>query len=267
MIDLHTHHERCGHAEGSLVEVARQAYAAGVRTFGWSDHAPLFGHEEDHPWPRITMARSHWDGYLAEAEAVRAELARTLPDLDIRIGVEADYLAGTQEAYAAELDRPELDYVLGSVHMVNGWHIYGPSTWTGLDDPDEFHLGYWCALREAAQSGLFDVLAHLDAIRAMAPAARSDMSGEIEETLDCIADSGVAVEINGSGLRKTDELFPSPGIVAGLVRRDVPITFGSDAHRPGELGAGYAEAAELLSSLGRTHLIAFRRREPEWLPL
>lgn len=267
MIDLHTHHERCGHAYGSLERVARDAHAAGIRIFGWSDHAPLFAHADDHPRPKVQMARSAWDGYLEDARATRERLAGALPELDVRIGAEADYLPGTEDVYRTMLADERLDYVLGSVHEVGPWHVYKPRSWDDLADPDAFHRGYWQAVREAARSGLFDVLSHLDAIKAMAPAARGDLSAEIETTLDVIAESGVAVEINGSGLRKTDELFPSPSILAGLVRRRVPITFGSDAHAPEHLGGGYAEGAALLSSLGRDRVVTFRNREPEWVPL
>ena len=267
MIDLHSHHQRCGHAEGTLETMARAARDRGVSKFGWSDHAPLFADPSDHPRPGTQMARSQWDGYLREAEAVRGRLESELPAFDLRIGVEADYLSGTEEAYAAALARPELDYVLGSVHEVGSWHIYKPATFADLDDPDAFHLGYWQALREAATSGLFDVISHLDAIKAMVPAPHADMQEEIRATLDCIADAGVAVEINGSGLSKAGELFPSPELVEGLVRRDVPITIGSDAHRPGQVGRGFREAAALLTGLGRSRVITFREREAAWLDL
>ena len=267
MIDLHTHHERCGHAVGTLEEVARTAHAAGVRIFGWSDHAPLFADPVNQPRPRIQMAKSEWGDYLAEASAVRKKLRGELSDFDLRIGVEADYIPGTEATYRSCLDRPELDYVLGSVHEVGEWHIYIPETWDSLADPDEFHRGYWRNIRGAAQSGLFDVLSHLDAIRAKVAPARSDMSEEIEETLDCIADCGVAVEINGSGVRRTGEFFPAFNILAGLVRRDVPITFGSDAHRFDHLAMGFEAAAAALRELGRTGFVTFRKRQPEWCSL
>lgn len=267
MIDLHTHHLRCGHAEGTLASMARAAAGEGVRVFGWSDHAPLFADPDDHPRPGTQMARSHWEGYLAEACEVRSRFADELPDLDLRIGVEADYLPGTEEVYRDALDRDELDYVLGSVHEVGAWHIYKPRTFEDLADPDAFHSGYWRAVRDAAESGLFDVLSHLDAIKAKVPPARADMTDEIRRTLDCIADNGVAVEINGSGLSKAGELFPSPAIVEGLVRRDVPITLGSDAHRAGQIGRGYAEGTALLTRLGRRSAVTFRRREAVWVEL
>ena len=267
MIDLHSHHQRCGHAEGTLEEMARAACAAGVTVFGWSDHAPLFAEADDHPKPGVQMARSQWPGYLSEAEEVRARLAREFPGFDLRIGVEADYLPGTEASYRDALDREALDYVLGSVHEVGPWHIYKPATFADLDDVDAFHRGYWRALRGAAQSGLFDVLSHLDAIKAMVPPAESDMTDEIEATLDCVADNGVAVEINGSGLSKAGELFPGPALVEALVRRDVPITLGSDAHRPVQVGRGFPEATALLGRLGRDRVITFRKRESVWVDL
>jgi len=267
VIDLHTHHQRCGHAEGTLEDMARAAHDRGVRVFGWSDHAPLFAEAADHPKPGIQMARSQWDGYLAEAEDVRTRLGGAFPDVDLRIGVEADYLPGTEAAYREALEHDALDYVLGSVHEVGPWHIYKPATFAGIEDVDAFHRGYWQGLRGAAQSGLFDVLSHLDAIKAMVPPAETDMTDEIEATLDCVAESGVAVEINGSGLSKAGELFPGPALVEALVRRGVPITLGSDAHRPAQVGRGFPEAAALLERLGRERVITFRRREPVWVDL
>ena len=263
MIDLHTHHERCGHAEGSLRDVAAWAMARGIRVLGVSDHAPRFADPADHPRPAIQMARSAWDGYLAEAASLRDELAGRL---DLRVGVEADWLPGTVDAYRQALARPELDYVLGSVHEVNGWHIYQPATFAEAD-PDAFHRGYWRALAGAAGSGLFDVIAHLDAIRIMVPPPTVDLARERETALDAIADAGVTVEINGSGVRRDGRVFPDAALLAGLVRRGVPLSFGSDAHRADQLALGWEHACGALARLGVRRLRTFKRREPVWWEL
>ncbi len=263
MIDLHTHHDRCGHADGSLREVADWAMARGIRVLGVSDHAPRFADPADHPRPRIQMARSEWDGYLAEAAALREALRGRL---DLRVGVEADWLPGTEATYRQALDRPELDYVLGSVHEVNGWHIYQPHTFVDAD-PDAFHLGYWRAVADAAASGLFDVIAHLDAIRIMVPPPTVDLAREREAALDAIAEAGVTVEINGSGVRRDGQLFPEAPLLAGLVQRGVPISFGSDAHRADQLALGWEHACGALARLGVRRLRTFVRREPVWWEL
>lgn len=263
MIDLHTHHERCGHADGTLLDVATWAVQRGIDVLGFSDHAPLFAHPDDHPQPGTQMARSEWSAYLAEAVNVRSSLAR---ELDVRVGVEADYLPGTEDAYRTALARPELDYVIGSVHEVGDWHIYRPRTFEDVD-ADAFHRGYWERVQGAARSGLFDVLAHLDAIRAKVPPPKRDLTGLIEETLDVVAESGVAVEVNGSGLRRDGEVYPRRAILEGLVTRGVPITIGSDAHAPDQLGMGWKEARRTLLEFGATEVATFRKREREMVPL
>ncbi len=264
LIDLHSHHIRCGHADDTLEAMARAAALAGVKVFGFSDHAPLFAHELDHPQPNTQMARSEWPAYLAEATELRDRLAHELPQLDLRIGTEADWLPGTQDVYRKELERANLDFVLGSVHEIGEIHIYRRSTHHLVQDADQLHRDYWRLTREAVESGLFDILAHMDAVRARLPKPIADMSGEITQTLDAIADSGIAVEINSAGLRKTRDLFPARGILEGLVRRGVPITFGSDSHRTPEVAFGYQAALIELRRLGVKQLVAFRAREMEW---
>jgi histidinol-phosphatase (PHP family) len=269
MIDLHTHHDRCGHAEGSLADVAGWATLRGIAVLGVSDHAPRFADPADHPLPDTQMARSQWDGYLAEAAALRDELAGRL---DLRVGVEADYLPGTEAVYRAALDRPELDYVLGSVHEVpapgGAWALFHPETYADAD-LDEVHRRYWETVAAAATSGLFDVLAHLDLVRMLPPPGEPARRGAplpaaIEDALDAIADAGVAVEINGSGMRRDGRPYPDEPILAGLVRRGVPISFGSDAHRRGQLGLGWGEARALLGALGVTRVAVFRGRALGW---
>jgi len=257
MIDLHTHHARCGHAEGSLADVAGWALERGIAILGVSDHAPRFADPADHPLPDTQMARSQWDGYLTEAAALRDELAGRL---DLRVGVEADYLPGTEDVYREALDRPELDYVLGSVHEVpargGAWALFHPETYAGAD-LDEVHRRYWETVAAAAHSGLFDVLAHLDLVR-MLPEPDACPHAAIEDALDAIADAGVAVEINGSGMRRDGRPYPDEPILAGLVRRGVPISYGSDAHRRGQLGLGWGEARALLGALGVGRVSAYQ---------
>jgi len=264
MIDLHTHHHRCGHAEGSLADVAAWAIERGVQVLGVSDHAPRFTDPADHPRPLTQMARSQWAGYLREASELRAALAGRL---DLRVGVESDYLPGAEGVYRAALARPELDYVIGSVHEVarpaggGAWNLFAPASYEGADLA-AVHRGYWAAVAGAARSGLFDVLGHLDLIR-MLPPSPEPPAAWIEAALDAIAASGVAVEINGSGLRRDGRPYPDLDLLEGLVRRGVPLTYGSDAHRRAQLGLGWDEARAWLDRLGVDRLVAFRGRVRE----
>jgi histidinol-phosphatase (PHP family) len=49
--------------------------------------------------------------------------------------------------------------------------------------------------------------------------------------------------------------------------REIPICFGSDAHSPEEVGAGFASALKLAREAGYTHYFKMKHRKKEHLPL
>jgi histidinol-phosphatase (PHP family) len=59
------------------------------------------------------------------------------------------------------------------------------------------------------------------------------------------------------------EIYPSPRIVQMAAQLGVPITFGSDAHAPTEVGLNFAEAVQLAHSAGYTHSCSFTKRQRE----
>jgi histidinol-phosphatase (PHP family) len=264
VIDLHTHHDRCGHARGKLEDYAEAARERGLSILGLSDHAPLWARGDDHPMPGMHMARSAFDAYVDEARAVAA---RRLDGLEVLVGVEADYIEGAVEVYRTELAARPLDYVLGAVHYVDGRHVYDVGRFGTGVDVAAFARRYLSLVRDAAATGLFDVIAHLDAFKGRAPTPWPDVSDAMDETIAALAAADVAVEVNTSGLRKCGEPFPSYDVVAELVRAGVPLTFGSDAHAPGEVLYGWSEVALRLRALGVQELAVFRDRRRSFVPL
>jgi histidinol-phosphatase (PHP family) len=76
------------------------------------------------------------------------------------------------------------------------------------------------------------------------------------------------VEISTAGLRKAaHELYPSPALLRALHRRGVPITLGSDAHVPGDLGRDYEHALAAAHACGYRTVSVFRGRERRDMPL
>lgn len=263
-IDLHTHHDRCGHAAGGLEAYVRHAAEQGMAVLGVSDHAPLFASPDDHPLPRIQMAKSQYAGYLAEAKDLRARYAGTI---DLRIGIEADYVMGEEGVYRSAFAASDLDYVIGSVHAFGPFHVYQPETWPAAARRGELLAAYFEHVRAAATSGLFDVLGHFDAVKVHAPEVFDVARAELEVTLDAIADSGIVVEFNTAGSRKCGEVFPRPELARRLVDRGVAFTYGSDAHAPAEVGFGFGRVLQLCHAIGVRSLATFRGRAREDVPL
>ena len=71
----------------------------------------------------------------------------------------------------------------------------------------------------------------------------------------------MAIEINTSGIWKgAGELFPSDDIIKEIITRNIPITLGSDAHKPKQVAYKFKETTEKLKRMGLTHFCTFSKR-------
>lgn len=257
MIDLHTHHYRCGHAQGNLEDYVQKALDLELNIIGLSDHAPLFAAEVDEAAPGMHMRKSAFGDYIAEAIQLKEKYA---DHIEVLVGVEADFIPGTEAVYLKALAAYRLDYVLGSVHYFDGYHVYDPARWRTNPNVNKVYQRYFKRVQAAAASGLFDVLAHIDAVKRWGHKPTEDLSDLIGETVQVIRDSGVAVEINTSGIRKVGEPFPSPSFIQKLQQAGVPLTYGSDAHSVHEVGHSWEQVRLMLEGFGVKELVVFRDR-------
>src|SRR5262249_10884810 len=146
----------------------------------------------------------------------------------------------------------EFDYVVGAVHFVSDGAVdmedYG--VWGKARSPEEVWRRYFQTLGEAARSGLFDVLAHHDLVKGWGqerPLHEGDLRRYYELAIEGIEESQIAVEVSTAGLRKrARELYPAPALLEMCLQAGAPVALSSDAHRPQEVGADYAQALELL---------------------
>jgi histidinol-phosphatase (PHP family) len=196
-------------------------------------------------------------------------------ETDLRLGIEADFIAGREDRMANLLDAREWDYVVGSVHFVNdgdgSLDTEEYSVWLRGESPDKIWQRYFETLGEAAQSGLFDILAHPDLVKVWGnerPAPQGDLRRFYYPAMEKIADAGVAVEVSTAGLRKrVEEIYPAVGFLEMAVDAGVPIALSSDAHTPDHLGYRYEEAVEMLESLGVAEIAVFEGRQRRMEPL
>jgi histidinol-phosphatase (PHP family) len=131
-------------------------------------------------------------------------------------------------------------------------------------DPNEVWTAYFERLTMAAESGLFEIIAHADLCKKVLFYPDQDCSHLFSRFLEAAKKHDVAMELNTAGLRKNcREIYPSPQIVQMAAKIGVPITFASDAHAIEEVGMNFSEAVTLAKSAGYTHCCRFtgRRRE------
>ena len=90
LFNYHTHTKLCGHATGETREYVEKAIQAGLKTLGFSDHAP-------YPFPiqnetAYEKAEQHLFSYANEVRALAKEYEK---DIRILCGFEVEYSPST----------------------------------------------------------------------------------------------------------------------------------------------------------------------------
>jgi len=271
MIDLHVHTSFSPDSNIAPERACRAAYARGLKIIGFADHVEFLA--EDGAYVDL------YDGakILAEIERLRE---RYRGKLEILYGAEIGFIPGKESRIKDFLDSQPLDYAVGSVHYVEGVLV---SKWVrerelaGKDFAPYFEI-----VLEAAESGLFDVLGHLDYIRKylFAPQkyVREEYEGMVDRILDTAAREGLVIELNTSGWRHaTGEPYPGGMILkrfaelrrglTGGVTGVTGVTVGSDAHKYYEVGYAAGQARDLLQRAGFGSVEVFRAHRRSSLPL
>jgi histidinol-phosphatase (PHP family) len=237
----------------------------GVSELGVSEHIYRFTQALDvweHPFWR-EYAHDDLESYCAFISE----------QTDLRLGIEADFVPGTEDRMANLLSAHNFDYVVGSVHFLSDQAVdmepYG--IWDGSQSPERIWRRYFEMLGEAARSGLFDILAHPDLVKVWGrerPLPEGDLRHYYELAIDGIAQSGIAIEVSTAGLRKrAGEIYPAPAFLEMCLQAGNQIALSSDAHCPEDIGADYQQALELLQSFGVSELCVFEGRERRSEPI
>jgi histidinol-phosphatase (PHP family) len=263
--DYHLHTRLCRHAEGEPRDYAAQALRVGLDEIGFSDHSPMRQDDFDN-W---RMRQDQLEQYVEWVWGVQQDF----PQLHIRLGIEMDFIPG-QEDWIQELTgRYAWDYVIGSVHYVaDGWEVDNPekkNEWQ-KHDPWQVWTAYFERLTQAAASGYFDIIGHADLPKKFGVYPRQDCEPLYRDFISTARQAGVVIELNTAGLRKDcAEIYPGPVFLRLACEGGVPITFGSDAHAPSEVGMHFNEALVLARQCGyRRYCRFFQRCQQEHaLPL
>jgi histidinol-phosphatase (PHP family) len=257
--ESHCHTPLCQHARGLPAEYADVARRRNLRGIIFTCHCPL----PDGISSMVRMRPDQFDEYVEMISHARDEFAGSV---DVRLGLESDFYPGVEPWLEKLHARAPLHHVLGSVHPQV--REYREKYFNG--DAFAYQQIYFEHLAQAAETGLFDTLAHPDLIKNEFPSEwqLTRIEPFIERALDRIAATGVAMELNTSGMNKAlPEMNPGLHIL-GLIRaRGIPVVLGADAHRPERVGDGFPGALRLLAYAGFTEVNHFIDRKRHAVPL
>lgn len=282
MLDLHVHvwpHGR-GTPTPSLDLLERYCTAAtdkGIDHIAITEHSHRFARIADSVLPHWERPRT---GEVAEATAHVLEVeggadldayVEALQDaqrqgLPILIGLEMDYLPGTQDAMTRVLADYPFDVLLGSVHWLDEWLFDAydvpafQQRWQERDTDDVF-AQYVDSVIDLANSGTIDVLAHLDVIKVAGHLASRTQEHE-DRLVSALADTDVVIEFSSAGLRKpVGSTYPSSNMLDAVVAAGLGLATASDAHAADQVGDGFAVLRAELDTRGIDTLATFSGRQ------
>ena len=258
IVDYHMHlrdsQERIAHTADAVEPFVETAAERRVDEIGFTEHVYYF--RQTRPlWElpyQIERCVYDLDAYV---DAVVEAKRRGLP---VKLGLEVDYAGGRQDELAAILEPYPWDYLLGSVHWIDGLAVdSSPDAGVWAEWPvEEVWRRYFEALAELAASGHVDVLAHPDLPK---------IFGRRPERIEYPPLACVALEISTNGRYKpVGELYPDLELLhaAGL-----PVTLASDAHVPENVGRDFELALELARAAGYETVTVFEGRTARQEPL
>jgi len=259
IVDYHMHlrdaDERVAHRADAIEPFVETAAARGVDEIGFAEHVYYF-RQTASLWAQSEKAQACMHDLDVYVDAVGEAKRHGLP---VKLGLEVDYVGDRQDELAEALEPYPWDYLLGSVHWIDGLAIdqaAGGGLWAELT-VEEVWRRYFDALAELASSGHVDVLAHPDLAKIF---GERPANGFAYPQLN-----GVALEISTAGLHKpVGELYPDRAL---LEANGLPITLASDAHVPQNVGRDFDRALELARAAGYETVTVFEGREARQEPL
>lgn len=246
LVDYHVHtlgHGECVNSLEEVIPFFREASKQGLAHLGIADHTQLAPR-------RVVSALRQANTYF--------------PEVQLRLGFELDLSRDTQTEIEYALSMPGLDFVIGSVHYIGDWLFNSPALKDEFKKRDlsQVYEQYYSRVLSACRTGLFDIVGHLDLIKLFNPGFPPEgVMPYAEPVLKAIKEAGICVEINTSGLYKpVAEMYPSEEILRRCYDYGIPITFGSDAHTPKEVGRDISLARQLAKRVGYRQLATFSKR-------
>ncbi|MBS4201591.1 histidinol phosphate phosphatase domain-containing protein [Bacillus sp. FJAT-49732] len=187
--------------------------------------------------------------------------------VSLKLGIEADYFVGQEQDLAVLLDGKPWDYVIGSVHFVDGWGFDNPQTVSHFEKLDltELYTRFYETVEKMIRSKMFDFVAHLDNLKVFNFKVNNESFNQewYERIAEALIETNTATEVNAGLYYRypVKEMCPSVDFLKTVVKRGVPITLSSDSHFPDDLGKYISENKSLLQQLGAPNIATFQQRE------
>ena len=270
LADYHVHSDVSQDSRASMFEMVEAEAKMGMKQICFTNHCDMCD------WHTYQFNPSCLTRVSETMEKYNAMLAEhpNLP-IDVRLGLElGEPLFDTERAQAIAAS-PELDMVMGSLHILQDYGDLWNVKFTSPEHCRQIFHDYMDELIKMAEIDYFDVMAHIGyGRRYMWQQGWDEMlslqryGDKIEHLLRLLIDNGRGIEINCSGIRDGCGPFPDPEIIK--LYRDMGgeiITVGSDAHCGRDAAKCIREGYEIIKSCGFEYVSTFKKRKCEFVKI
>lgn len=252
-VDYHVHalgHGDRKHTLSELRPFIQKAEELGLKEIGFADH----------------------DIYLDDINFENYEqLKKEYSHINIRVGLEFEYLPQAVDEIRKVIQSHDLDYTIGSVHFLGDWNFDHPDYMDQYErwSMEDFYVEYFQTVLECIETGLFNIAGHIDLAKVFGyRIEQGKVLKLVEPVIDAIKLKGMAMEINVGGLYKpAKEIYPSMDIIKMAVKKGVPLTISSDAHRYEDVGRDNEMVVKILKDLGDKWVAGFYKGKMIEVPL
>lgn len=255
-VNYHSHTTRCNHAEGTDEDYIVAAIKAGYDQFAMTDHTPwnLLPYETG----RIRMKMDQMEGYVESYHQLKEKYA---DQIEIHLGVEAEYYRGRFDELKELIHKHELDLVVFGNHFKE---FESKATYYGsYKDKTNLYKHYVEDAIEGMATGIYSILAHPDLFFRTIHEVNSLALEAAQEICVAANHYDVVLEYNLGGVRYGDNAYPKPEFWEVVARNKNLSVIGIDAHSPKDVldTKTRDKAKDYLQSIGvnLTEIIEFKK--------
>jgi histidinol-phosphatase (PHP family) len=257
-MDYHIH-TLFSDGKNNLDDYVNEAVKRKIDEIGFSDHI----HLQKTVW---SMNFSDLPNYVSQVLILKKS-----SKLSIKTGLEVDFVPLKIDKLIKTINQFNFDYLIGSVHFIGKWLIDDENQiheWERRD-VDQVYQQYFALVQNMANTGLFDIVGHLDLVKKFNFRPKKDITDILLQTVEIISKNRICIEVNTGGLRRgsSHEIYPSEKLLKMCFDNGLPVTLGSDAHSSQDIGADFDKAVNLLKNVGYIEIVRFTRRNKEFIDL
>lgn len=239
---IHTHYSPDADKNATFDAYIKQAQELGLSELTFTDHVDI---DAVHP---LFHTPIDYDAYLTDFQNVQAS-----SPVPIKLGVEIGYQSHVVNEINLFLTKYPFTFVILSVHYLEKKDLYTQEYFTGKTKQEAYQIYFETVLDAVNTIDDFDVIGHLDYIPRYSPFGDYEYE-EYKDIIDQILHTIIAkkkgIELNASGYQTEGRFYPKLEVVKRYLELGgTNITFGSDAHRPEELGRHFNDVESKLKAI------------------